>query len=283
MNILEVKNINFKYKGFSEYILKNISFEVKKGQFYFIIGKNGSGKTSLCRCLTGLIPNYFKGDVTGEVSINQKPLLTIGAELPKNIGYVFQNPIHQLTHVTETVEQELAFGLENFGVPKNEMNLKVKAISSFLDLDNLLKRNPLNLSGGQIQRVALASVLILEPKILVLDEPLSQLDPKSAEKILKILKMLKDKGITIIMAENDLEVVVKYADKLICLNNGEILCKGTIEDVFIKNQDALRVIGQPMLFDIVDNINKYRNVKIIKYLDEKRLYEELEKGLDTWK
>ena len=213
--ILSVKDFSFRYRQTKRKALKNINFEVEEGMFLCIIGANGSGKSTLCNALIGLIPHYFVGAMSGEINVNG--LITEKAsiaELSEKIGLVFQNPFNQLSYTTNTVAEELAYGLGNRGVPKNIMTEKVKQVAKMMHIDHIIDKNPLELSGGQVQRVAFGSTFIMEPNILVLDECTTQLDPLGSEEIFDITKRLNQKGVTVIMVDHDMERVARCADKV---------------------------------------------------------------------
>src|SRR5690606_1732280 len=152
---------------------------IEKGYLYAVIGKNGSGKTTLCNLIRGFIPHFHKGELEGDFLIEGKDVREWDlGELAKKIGFIFQNPFTQISGVKDTVFEEIAYGLENLGVEVEEIKRRVKKISKLLGIEELEDKNPFELSGGQKQRVAFASVIVMEPDILVIDEPTSQLDPK---------------------------------------------------------------------------------------------------------
>jgi energy-coupling factor transport system ATP-binding protein len=222
--VIEVKNLSFKYNGESEYALKDLSFSVEEGEFLSIIGPNAAGKSSLCNALTGLIPSYFTGKMEGSVTVlGQLTTQTAVAELSKKIGFVFQNPFNQLSYTTNTVEEELAYGLCNRGVAREEMLKRVRETAKIIRVEGFLHKNPLELSGGQVQRVAIGSALVTNPSILVLDECTTQLDPLGSEEIFDIAKHLNDKGVTVIMADHDMERVARCSNRVLVLDKGEIL------------------------------------------------------------
>lgn len=224
---------SFKYSGEKKAAIRHLSFEVEEGAFLCVIGSNGSGKSTLCNALVGLIPHHFKGKEGGKVEVLGKDVakVSIGA-LSNDVGFVFQNPFNQLSYTASTVAEELAFGLCNRGVPRDEMVRRVEEIAHTIRLDGLLDRNPLELSGGQVQRVALGSTLILNPKILVLDECTTQLDPLGSEEIFDIVKDLNAKGMTVVMADHDMERVSRCADQVLSLENGNVVSIGTPREVF---------------------------------------------------
>lgn len=231
--VVEVKDFSFKYRQTKRRALKNVSFEVEKGSFFCVIGANGSGKSTLCSALTGLVPHYFVGRSSGEVLVEGTPVQESSvAELSSKIGFVFQNPFNQLSYTAGTVAEELAYGLGNRGIPRDKMFEKVEYVAKLMRIDHILSKNPLELSGGQVQRVAFGSAFIMEPEILVLDECTTQLDPAGSEEIFDIVKRLNQKGITVVMVDHDMERVARCADKILVLDQGEAAAVGEPKSIF---------------------------------------------------
>ena len=224
--VMECKNVTYTYPLADEPSIRNVSLNIEEGKFYGIVGENGSGKTTLCAILRGFAPSFYQGDIQGEVLVYGKPIGEYGGELATKIGYVFQNPFTQISGVKETVFEEVAYGLENFGVPVEEIVERVEAIMKLTHIDSLAEKNPLELSGGQMQRVALASVLVLEPDILIIDEPTSQLDPQGTESVFEIIKMMKDKKKTISLVEHKIDLIAEYADEVLVLRGGKLIAGG---------------------------------------------------------
>ena len=219
---------------------------MKEGEFFCIIGANGSGKSTLCNALVGLIPYYFTGRFDGDVvvqGVNSKDS-TI-AELSANIGLVFQNPFNQLSNTTGSVAEELAYGLGNKGVPRSEMLTKVEAVAKLMRIDHIIEKNPLELSGGQVQRVAFGSTFIMEPQILVLDECTTQLDPMGSEEIFDIVKDLNKNGITVVMVDHDMERVARCADRVMVMEDGKQIALDTPEKIFGNPELLKHRIGIP--------------------------------------
>jgi len=233
MNVIELNNVNYKYPLAKDRALKKINAKFEEGKLYGIIGPNGGGKTTLCNLVRGLIPNFYLGKLEGEVFINGKELLKIDFnELSVKVGYIFQNPFTQISGVKETVFEEIALGLENLGVPREEMIERTIRIIEQLGIENIIKNNPNALSGGQRQRVAFASVIVMDPPIIVIDEPTSQLDPHGTDLIFDIIHKLKQKGKTILLVEHKIELLAEYADEIIVMCAGEIIVKDSVHKVF---------------------------------------------------
>lgn len=277
--IIDVKNLSFKYNNSQEFALEDISFEIKKGEFVGLVGLNGSGKSTLCYALSGLVPNYFIGSVTGRIIVNGKDTQNSSlGELSQSIGIVFQNPFNQITYSKEIVEEELAFGLENHGINRLEMRKKVQDVSRKMNLEDILQSNPAELSGGQVQRVALASVLILEPSIIILDECTSQLDPASAKEIFLVIDELKKKGTTVVMVDHDHTRLVKYSDRILCLDNKRLIFDGTPEEAFINNPKVTNKIGELEYTQIINEIYKKYDINFKSYLKANDIIREIGGG-----
>lgn len=235
--VVEVRDLSFAYLGTPTTALSDISFSVRRGEFFCIVGPNGAGKSSLCNALVGLVPHFFAGEMAGDILIlgeNTKDLSV--AELALKIGLVFENPFNQLSYASLTVVEELAFGLGNMGVPRGEMERRITQVAELIGITDLLDKSPLHLSGGEVQRVAIGSVMVMEPDILVLDESTSQLDPIGSATIFGIAKDLNKRGITVIMVEHKIEEVAAYADRVLLLHEGRMALLGTAQEVFIDSR-----------------------------------------------
>ena len=244
--VLEVKDLKFKYRDAKKRVLNGLNFQVKKGEFLCIIGQNGSGKSTLCNALVGLIPYYFAGKLKGQVLVDgiDTQESTI-AELSSKIGLVFQNPFNQLSYTAGSVAEELAYGLGNKGVPREKMVKKVEYVAKLMRIDHIVHKNPLELSGGQVQRVAFGSTFIMEPGILVLDECTTQLDPLGSEEIFDIVKELNKNGVTVIMVDHDMERVARCADRILVLDSGEQVALDTPQNIFGNPDVMAHHIGAP--------------------------------------
>jgi len=232
MSIITIKNLSYQYPISESDALKNVNVTIERGKLYALIGANGGGKTTLCNVIRGFIPHFYKGDLRGEVLIEGKDIREWEmGELSQKIGYVFQNPFTQISGVKDNVFEEIAFGLENLGMEPGLIREKVDQVIKMLEIDYLREKNPFELSGGQKQRVALASIIVMEPDVLVIDEPTSQLDPKGTEEVFKIIELMKKKGKTIILVEHKIELIAEYADDVILLNEGEVAMQGSSQEI----------------------------------------------------
>ena len=262
MGYFKIENVNYKYPLEEKQALKNINIEIKKGEFWAIIGKNGSGKTTFCNMLRRFVPDFYKGELTGKIMLEDKELKDYSQkELVQKIGFVFQNPFTQISGVKDTVFEEIAYGLENLGLEKEEIISKVEKILKLLEIEKLRDRNPYDLSGGQKQRVALASIIAMDPDILVIDEPTSQLDPKGTEDIFKIINLMANEGKTIILVEHKLELIAEYAENILVLDEGEIILSGKAEEVLNNKILLEKEIGMTQYSMLAYELEKARKVE----------------------
>jgi energy-coupling factor transport system ATP-binding protein len=231
MAIIEVEALSYTYPQAHKPALSDVSLQVEQGEFVALVGANGAGKTTLCYALTGFIPHFFQGKMQGRVTVaGLHTRESILEDIVLEVGLVFQNPITQLTGKL-SVREEVAFGLENLGVPPDEMLVRVERALALVGGSAWADRSPMELSGGQQQRVALACMLVMEPKVLVLDEPTSFLDPQGAHEVFSAIRTLSQQGMTIIMAEHNLEWIAEETDRVIALADGRIILDGPPADV----------------------------------------------------
>ena len=242
MSSIRVDHLKYKYPTNESFALDDVSFTIKKGEFIGIVGENTAGKTTLCYALSGLIPHFFKGAYGGDVFIGDMEVYTHSiSDITAKVGLVFENPFSQMTGAKFTVYDEIAFGLENLGVPRDEMHKRIQQCMEQLDIEELRDKNPFSLSGGQMQRVAIASVIAMKPDILILDEPTSQLDPQGSEEVFKVVEQLAKQGITIIMVEQKIEKLAAYSDRIFLMNKGKLIKAGTPHEIF--SEDDLESYG----------------------------------------
>ena len=240
MSIVQANHLSFTYTGASKPSIEDLTIGVSPGEFVVLTGPSGCGKTTICRCLNGLIPNFYSGDFTGDLIVDGLSVKDhTTAELAPHVGMVFQNPENQLFSLS--VERDVAFGPENLGLAREETRKRVDWALDVTGISNLKDKPPYELSGGQQQRAAIAAVLAMQPKVMILDEPTSFLDPKSALEILEVISDLNKKlGITIILVEHRLDIVSKHANRVIVMDNGRIVLDGTPKDVY---GEHARLIG----------------------------------------
>ncbi|MCU9594059.1 energy-coupling factor ABC transporter ATP-binding protein [Caldibacillus thermolactis] len=233
--IVQFKNVSFRYDTDAPYALNNVSFEVFEGEWLAIVGHNGSGKSTIAKLMNGLLfPE--KGDIyIHHLKLSEELVW----DIRDLIGMVFQNPDNQF--VGTTVQDDVAFGLENHGIPRKEMIERVHEALRQVKMSNFLDQEPHHLSGGQKQRVAIASVLALRPRIIILDEATSMLDPRGRSEVLDVVRELKKKEkLTIISITHDLEEAAR-ADRIIVMNRGEVYREGLPEDIFKMDEELIRL------------------------------------------
>jgi len=251
MDLIRFEKFFYRYKGNEEYALNNINLRIEKeGNFVLLCGETGSGKTTLIRCMNGLIPQFYSGFYKGKVFINGvNTVETSIANLSTEVGIVFQNPENQL--IAMNVEHEIAFGLENLGVPPKKIAQKIEESASLTEIEHLLDKAPFELSGGEQQRVAIASILVLEPKLLILDEPTALLDPKMARKIINLLNEIQlERKITILISEHRLDLLLPFADHMILMQNGKVIEQNTLEKVINGDNFQKLNLNKPVIYSI---------------------------------
>jgi energy-coupling factor transporter ATP-binding protein EcfA2 len=232
MAVINLQNVTYKYPLTDAPVLQNINLQVNEGEFAAVIGPNGAGKSTLCYTIAGFVPHFFKGELTGTVEVagNESSKSSL-PEWVLNVGLAFQNPFNQISGAKYTVFEEIAFGLENIGVPRDEMKSRVEDAMKLTGISNLADRSPYSLSGGQQQRVALTSILVMHPKVLVLDEPTSQMDPIGTREVFGVIRKLSENGMTVVMVEHKVEWIAEFADKVLALYNGSVLLEGKPQEV----------------------------------------------------
>jgi energy-coupling factor transporter ATP-binding protein EcfA2 len=241
--IILAKNLGFQYVGARRAAIQGIDLTIKENEFILLTGPSGCGKTSLCRCLNGLIPNFYQGEWTGELLVDGLSVTTqLTSELSRRVGYVFQNPENQLFALT--VEKDIAFGPENLGLSRQEIRKRVDEAMNVTGTLSLKDLAPYELSGGQQQRVALAGVLAMKPSVIVLDEPTSFLDPRTAEEVMRATDDLRrELGLTIVVVEHRLDLVARYAERIIVMDGGKIVADGDLEETLDEKFDLLEGLG----------------------------------------
>jgi energy-coupling factor transport system ATP-binding protein len=268
--IIKVEDVFFQYPDQKEYALKGISLDVKAGEWLAIVGHNGSGKSTLAKMLNGM---HFPGEGTVEVdgvSLQEETVWDIRSK----IGMVFQNPDNQF--VGATVEDDVAFGLENHGIPYKTMVTRVEEALKSVNMEDFLVQEPHHLSGGQKQRVAIAGVIALQPDIIILDEATSMLDPKGRKEVLETVRVLKEKeNLTVISITHDLEEATK-ADRMVVLNQGTVFKEGSPEEIFLLEDELTKLgLDSPFTVKLVGAL-KREGIQLFKnYFTEEELVDVL--------
>jgi energy-coupling factor transporter ATP-binding protein EcfA2 len=241
--IILAKDLGFQYVGARKPAIHGIDVAIRENEFILLTGPSGCGKTSLCRCLNGLIPNFYQGEWTGDLLVEGLSVTTqLTSELSRRVGYVFQNPENQLFALT--VEKDIAFGPENLGLSREEIRRRVDEAMNVTGILPLKDLAPYELSGGQQQRVALAGVLAMKPSVIVLDEPTSFLDPRTAEEVMRATDDLRrELGLTIVVVEHRLDLVARYAERIVVMDGGRIVADGGLEETLDEKFDLLEGLG----------------------------------------
>lgn len=230
--LVTVRSLTFRYRERPEPALRDITFEAQAGELLLLAGASGCGKTTLIRCLNGLIPRSYKGELSGDILLDGKSIANLPlARISQMVGTVLQDPERQI--LGTRVRNEVAFGLENLALPREEMIQRIDEALTYLGIHHLRDRETFNLSGGEKQKVALAGVLAMRPKILLLDEPLASLDPASAQETLRIVRQMVDEGMCVLMVEHRIEDVLKiHPDRVLLMEEGQIRYLGDVEGLY---------------------------------------------------
>jgi energy-coupling factor transporter ATP-binding protein EcfA2 len=252
--IIEVQDLTYSYPDSPTPSISNVNFKAEKGEFILVTGPSGCGKTTFCRCLNGLIPNSYGGSFKGRVSVEglsttQHPVY----ELAQRVGLVFQNPENEL--FCTSVEREVAFGLENLALPREELRSRIDEALSLVGISPLRDKSPEELSGGEQQKVAVAALLAMKPRVLVLDEPTANLDPVSASSVMDVLvKINKESGVTVILVEHRLEMAAPHADRCVVLDGGKMVLDGPPTEVLYSEAMEGLGIGVPKVVQVAKRL-----------------------------
>ena len=239
--MIEINGLTFQYEGSEKPALNDITLNIEDGSFIGVIGPAGAGKTTLAFAICGIVPHSYKGDFYGSVKING--IDTVDSKLTdisRQVGIVFQDVESQI--ISSVVEDELLFGLESYGVPHDEIESRLSFALEKVGIPQLRNRTIASLSGGQRQKVAIASIVALRPKILVLDEPTGELDPGSSRQIFGLLRSLNQEyGMTVIVIEQKIMLLCEFAERLIVLENGRSAYSGKVRDVLAHSEELVEL------------------------------------------
>ena len=232
MGIISIGHLKYRYPGMNKLALDDINVEIEQGEIIGVIGRSGSGKSTLAQALIGLVPNFYRGAYGGRVRVGEKVVGECPVEqMCEDVGMIFQNPFTQLSGAKDNVYGEVAYGLQNLGIPRDEIHRRVEKVLKKLGIWEYREKNPFLLSGGQMQRVAIASMLVMNPKVMIFDEPTSQLDPRATKEIFSIVEDMAKEGKTIIIVEQKIELMARHCDKLLVLEGGKCIAFGKTEEV----------------------------------------------------
>ena len=235
-DILEIAGLSFRYPDSPKLAVSDFNLSVPEEEVVVLAGPSGCGKSTLLRAVNGLIPHMYTGEYSGHVRVGGVDVKgSTMRDLAQKVGFLFQNPENQIFMFT--VERDIAFGLENLGIPRAEMRERVDEAMYLLEIGDLALRAPHELSDGQKQRVALAGVLAMKPRLVILDEPTSLLDPKTAAELVDLVgKLRKELGTTFVVVEHRLDLLVKVADRIVVMNDGRKALEGTPEEVLFGDE-----------------------------------------------
>ena len=253
--MLEFRNVSFTYKNSEEKVLNNVSFKINEGECVLLTGVSGSGKSTIVHLMNGLIPDLYEGELTGKIYYNNTSLESIKTyDIAKDIGYVSQDPRGHF--FTTNTTSELVFAMENFGISLDEMKKRYNAVVELLELEEIVDKNILYISSGERQKIAIGCSLTLIPRVIILDEPSSNLDFYMTKKLTILIEKLKNKGYTIIIAEHRIHYIQKLIDKVLIVNKGMIK-EITIDDLKNTTDFPLRTLD---VFNLqLENISSKNN------------------------
>jgi energy-coupling factor transporter ATP-binding protein EcfA2 len=278
--MLNVRKLNFRYPEAPRKAVVDFDMTVGEGEIVVLAGPSGCGKSTLLRALNGLIPHMYTGEYSGEVSVSGRSVKDSSMrELAQTVGFLFQNPENQIFMFT--VERDVAFGLENLGIPRPEMRKRVDEAIGLLGIENLSLRAPHELSDGQKQRVALAGVLAMRPKLIILDEPTSLLDPKTAMELVDLVgKLRKELGTTFVVVEHRLDLLVKVADRIVVMNQGAKVLDGTPREVLFGAEAEGYGVAVPAVTQLQKMLARDGRVTTDSLLGPKELAQEIGKWME---
>ncbi len=261
-SVVKFRNFSFRYNSQRDYTLKNINLDIYEGERVLILGASGCGKSTLCSSINGIVPFFYSGQIEGYLEINGKKVCDLSIfEISKSVGTILQDPDNQFIGLTSA--EDIAFKLENLCIDQKVMHKKVLETSKIVEMERFLNYNPQNLSGGQKQKVTLGGVIIDDVDILLFDEPLANLDPKSSEDIINLMSRISKGNKTLIVVEHRLEEILKLdLDRIILLDDGEIVFNGTSSELLCANILKNYGIREPLYVSAL----KYCGINIKDYL-----------------
>ncbi len=278
--IVEIQRLEYTYPGGRHPALRLEELSLDEGQVIWLAGPNGAGKTTLCRLLSGLIPHFFKGTLKGSLRIQGRDSAGLSlSEIAGQVGYVMDDPFDQLSHATDTVWEEIAFGLQNVGLPPEEIFRRLEQTMQELGITALAERAPNTLSGGEQQRVAIASIFARQPAVLVLDEATSQLDPQGSEAIFQLVRHFRETGKTVVVAEPRADKISQIADRVLLLEKGRLSAQGTAAEVLACGafeKAGLSLPSYPQLARRLEQKGLYQGPLPVHLAEARRMVEEVQ-------
>jgi len=276
-NVISIKNYSYKYDGDISNTLENINLDIKEGEFILLCGPTGCGKSTLLKSIVGIMRNLYDGKHSGTILIGNIDIEKLEIDkISQKVGFVFQDPENQIFMFN--VERDIAFGLENLGLKRNKIKKRIDDVVKLLKIKKIIDKAPHELSDGQKQRVALAGTLVMKPMVLILDEPTSMLDPKTARDFLILLNDLKkNRNITIIVVEHRLDLLLEMADRIVIMDKGKILGNDHPKKILAENENIIKSLGLPLITQLSQKLNnKIKNIEIAFNAEE--LIKTLEKN-----
>jgi energy-coupling factor transporter ATP-binding protein EcfA2 len=270
---LTFEGVSYAYEEAPREAVSDISLSVASGEWVGVTGPTNAGKSTLCLLAMGLAPHFFGGSLKGRVTTLDRDTRGVSViERSSEVGLLFQNPFTQVSGARERVDDEVAFGPECHGVPRPDIEARVEEAMRAVGIQHLAARHPLDLSGGQLQRLALAGLLAMRPKLLLLDEPTSQLDPSGTAAIFEVLAGLHDRGITIVMVEHRLEALCEVCPRIVAMVAGRVVADGPPDEVF--NRDLVQErVGIPVFTHLAGSAGLPRPLPV-RIAESARAFEE---------
>ncbi|HKT21043.1 MAG TPA: ABC transporter ATP-binding protein [Nitrososphaerales archaeon] len=275
-DILEIEDLSFRYPEAPRDAVSHFDLRIPAGEIVVLAGPSGCGKSTLLRAVNGLIPHMYSGEYAGEVKVAGESVKGSDMrDLSQRVGFLFQNPENQIFMFT--VERDVAFGLENIGIERSEMRARVDEALRLLGISDLAQRAPHELSDGQKQRVALAGVLAMRPRLVILDEPTSLLDPKTAGELVELVgRLRRELGTTFVVVEHRLDLLVKVADRLVVMNEGRKVLEGGPHEVLFGEEAESYGVATPAVTKLQKMLAREGMATGSSLLDAAELAKELE-------
>ncbi|HIQ13210.1 MAG TPA: ABC transporter ATP-binding protein [Thermoprotei archaeon] len=277
-SLVELKNIWFRYEGQEDYILKDINLEIRDRDILLLLGRSGSGKTTIARIITGLIPHFYRGELKGNVIINGRSIVNKPIyEIAEYVGLIRQNPENQI--LMTNVEREIAFSLEFLDIPREDMRKRVHETANKLGISNLLSRDIDSLSGGELQKVAIASILVRKPSIIILDEPSSYLSPSSVNRLRQYIMMLNSEGIAFLIIDHRIDYWLDITTRIAVIYKGKKIFDNNLTE-FLKFIEKFDVgLNIPLHLRLAIDVNKCCGKRVLPITqDTKKVLQILQKG-----